>query len=129
MIAVRRYSWHLYSHSTLTFSFPGCSPRDSCCSSCYHPNQVGHNAALAIFIHIRLTRYFILSTRLTKDIVNYIIDHSGAKFILVDYEYANLVEGSRVPVVICRDTGRADDPYEQFLGSCSSSKCVFLKLT
>lgn len=56
------------------------------------------------------------STRLTKDIVDYIIEHSGAKLILVDHEYAHLAKGTSLPVIVSHDTGRADDPYEQFLG-------------
>jgi hypothetical protein len=56
------------------------------------------------------------SIRLTKEIVSYIIGHSGAKLILVDSEYVHLIEGTAVPTVISRDSGREDDPYEQFLG-------------
>lgn len=57
-----------------------------------------------------------LSIRLTKDIVDYIIEHSGAKLILVDHEFAHLVKGTSVPVIVSHDTGKSDDPYEQFLG-------------
>lgn len=56
------------------------------------------------------------STRLLKSDVDYIIKHSGAKLILVDYEYAKLVEDCAIPVIVSHDTGMASDPYERFLG-------------
>ncbi|KAG9012722.1 hypothetical protein FRB93_001275 [Tulasnella sp. JGI-2019a] len=56
-----------------------------------------------------------INTRLTKAEVSYILEHSGSKLILVDYEFASLVEGAKVPVVVSNDTGRAGDPYERFL--------------
>ena len=49
--------------------------------------------------------------------MDYIIDHSGSKLIIVDHQSAHLVKGTSLPTIICRDTGRADDPYEQFLGT------------
>ena len=48
--------------------------------------------------------------------MSYIIEHSGAKLILVDSEFVHLIEGTTVPTVISNDTGREDDPYEAFLG-------------
>lgn len=57
------------------------------------------------------------STRLTKEGVDYIIQHSGAKLILVDHEFVHLVEGTSLPVIISQDSGKDDDPYEQFLGA------------
>lgn len=48
--------------------------------------------------------------------MSYIIEHSGAKLILVDSEYVHLIDGTTVPTVISNDTGREDDPYEEFLG-------------
>ncbi|KAJ3482473.1 hypothetical protein NLI96_g6951 [Meripilus lineatus] len=56
-----------------------------------------------------------INTRLTVPEVAYILEHSGAKLIIVDYEYARLVSGAKVPVIISNDTGRAGDPYETFL--------------
>lgn len=49
--------------------------------------------------------------------MSYILEHSGAKLIIVDYEYARLVQGAKVPVIISNDTGRAGDPYETFLSN------------
>lgn len=46
-----------------------------------------------------------INTRLTKGEVDYILEHSGAKIILVDYEYVHLVKGSKVPVIVSKDTG------------------------
>ncbi|KAF8973713.1 hypothetical protein BDZ97DRAFT_1900508 [Flammula alnicola] len=56
-----------------------------------------------------------INTRLKPSEVAYIVEHSQCKLLLVDYEYANLVANSKVPIVISNDTGRAGDPYEEFL--------------
>jgi hypothetical protein len=55
------------------------------------------------------------STRLLKSDIEYIINHSGAKLILVDHEYAPLVKDCQVPTIVSKDTGRVGDPYEEFL--------------
>ena len=47
--------------------------------------------------------------------MEYILEHSGAKLIIVDYEFANLVHGTNLPVILSHDTGRFGDPYEDFL--------------
>ena len=57
----------------------------------------------------------MLSTRLQKSDVEYILKHSGAKLIFVDHEYADLVHGTNLPVILSHDTGRFGDPYEDFL--------------
>ncbi|KAF8272882.1 hypothetical protein EI94DRAFT_1769496 [Lactarius quietus] len=49
-----------------------------------------------------------INTRLKKQEIDYILAHSGAKLIFVDHEYT-------ARVVVCNDTGRAGDPYEDFL--------------
>lgn len=46
-----------------------------------------------------------VNTRLTKGEVDYILEHSGAKIILVDHEYVHLVKGTKVPVIISKDSG------------------------
>ncbi|KIP08879.1 hypothetical protein PHLGIDRAFT_103706 [Phlebiopsis gigantea 11061_1 CR5-6] len=56
-----------------------------------------------------------INTRLTVPEVSYILEHSGAKLVIVDYEYTHLVRDAKVPVVVSNDTGRAGDPYEDFL--------------
>lgn len=58
-----------------------------------------------------------INTRLTKPEVDYILQHSQAKIVLVDHELTHLVEGTNARVIVSQDTGRADDPYEQFLTS------------
>lgn len=35
----------------------------------------------------------------------------------MDYEYTQLLERTNAHVIISQDTGKADDPYEQFLAS------------
>ncbi|KAK0465419.1 AMP-dependent synthetase and ligase [Desarmillaria tabescens] len=42
-------------------------------------------------------------------------NHSGASLILIDEELLPLIAGSKLPRIVCKDTGRSDDPYEQFL--------------
>jgi hypothetical protein len=44
-------------------------------------------------------------------------EHSQAKLLLVDKEYLPLVANTRIPMVVCHDTGRAGDPYEDFLSN------------
>lgn len=56
-----------------------------------------------------------INTRLKRPEVDYIVEHSGCRVLLVDHEYAYLVSGSDVPVIISNDTGRSGDPYEEFL--------------
>ncbi|KAF8621800.1 hypothetical protein AX15_007477 [Amanita polypyramis BW_CC] len=56
-----------------------------------------------------------VNTRLKLHEVDYILEHSGAKLILVDHEYAGLVKGTKIPYIVCKDTGREGDPYEAFL--------------
>lgn len=61
---------------------------------------------LSIFasVHTRLSVYIHL-------------EHSGARLVLVDYEYLPLVKGTSIPIIVCNDTGLSDDPYERFLSS------------
>lgn len=56
-----------------------------------------------------------INTRLTPPEIAYILEHSRARLVFVDHEYAHLVKGSKIPIILCNDTGRAGDPYEEFL--------------
>lgn len=56
-----------------------------------------------------------INTRLTPPEIAYILEHSRAKLILVDHEYAHLVKDSKIPTILSNDTGCAGDPYEEFL--------------
>ncbi|KAF9270371.1 acetyl-CoA synthetase-like protein [Marasmius fiardii PR-910] len=56
-----------------------------------------------------------VNTRLKHHEVAYILEHSASKLILVDYEYLHLIEGTNIPYIISRDTGKRGDPYEEFL--------------
>ena len=61
-----------------------------------------------------------INTRLGKDEVSYIVEHSGAKMVFADAELEHLladVEG--VEVVRVDDTGEAGDPYEEYLAEGS----------
>jgi fatty-acyl-CoA synthase len=63
-----------------------------------------------------------VNTRLGRDEIAYILEHSGARMLFVDHELAPLAEGASLPVVRIDDTGAADDPYEAFLATGSSSR-------
>ena len=61
-----------------------------------------------------------INIRLTVPEVTYILQHSGAKLILVDHELIHLLNSSdrsQVSVIVCKDTGRKGDPYEEFLSA------------
>ena len=58
-----------------------------------------------------------LNTRLSAGEIAALLEHSGARLLLVDAELAHLAEGAPDGVEIVRvdDTGAPDDPYEAFL--------------
>jgi fatty-acyl-CoA synthase len=59
-----------------------------------------------------------LNYRLTAPDITGLLEHSGARFVFVDREFAHLVAGAHgVSVVRIDDTGKPDDPYEQFLAT------------
>jgi fatty-acyl-CoA synthase len=63
-----------------------------------------------------------INTRLNSQEINFILQHSGAKFLFVDHELYHLIEPlnmDAISVVRIEDTGAADDPYEQFLAEGS----------
>jgi fatty-acyl-CoA synthase len=62
-----------------------------------------------------------INTRLGKDEVSYIIEHSGAKMVFVDAELEELLEdvGEEVERVRIDDAGEQGDPYEDYLAEGS----------
>jgi acyl-CoA synthetase (AMP-forming)/AMP-acid ligase II len=59
-----------------------------------------------------------MNTRLNSQEIDYILKHSGVKFLFVDDELYPLVEPlelAGIQVVHIHDTGASDDPYEAFL--------------
>jgi fatty-acyl-CoA synthase len=63
-----------------------------------------------------------INTRLSRDEVAYILEDSGSKILIVDQELTKMLEGvdlNRIETIVVRDTGEADDPYEQLLESGS----------
>jgi fatty-acyl-CoA synthase len=63
-----------------------------------------------------------INTRLTSREIDYILKHSGSRFLFVDAELLPLVESLELPgveLVRIDDTGQPDDPYEQFLAAGS----------
>jgi fatty-acyl-CoA synthase len=63
-----------------------------------------------------------INTRLTSREIDYILKHSGSRFLFVDAELLPLVEPLELPgveLVRIDDTGQPDDPYEQFLAAGS----------
>ena len=63
-----------------------------------------------------------INTRLSRDEIAYILEHSGARMLFVDHELAPLAEGAGLPVVRIDDTGARDDPYEAFLATGGPSR-------
>ncbi|PLS87565.1 MAG: acyl-CoA synthetase [Actinobacteria bacterium] len=63
-----------------------------------------------------------VNTRLGKDEVAYIVEHSGARMVFVDAELEGLLEGvdEAVERVRIDDTGEAGDPYEDYLAEGST---------
>jgi fatty-acyl-CoA synthase len=62
-----------------------------------------------------------INTRLGKDEVKYIVEHSRSKMIFVDAELEDLLEGVDESVEIVRvdDTGEKGDPYEEYIAEGS----------
>src|SRR5215204_5228835 len=61
-----------------------------------------------------------INTRLGKDEVSYIVEHSGAKMVFVDAELEHLLEDVEdVERVRIEDTGEEGDPYEEYLAEGS----------
>jgi fatty-acyl-CoA synthase len=63
-----------------------------------------------------------INIRLSTDEIGYILKHSGSRFVFVDAELEPLVKPldlSGVRVIRVDDTGRAGDPYEDFLADGS----------
>jgi fatty-acyl-CoA synthase len=60
-----------------------------------------------------------VNTRLGRDEIAHILEHSGARMVFADHELAHLVEGSGLPTVRIDDTGAPGDPYEDFLAGGS----------
>jgi fatty-acyl-CoA synthase len=63
-----------------------------------------------------------INTRLARDEIAYILDHSGARLVFVDHELQALVAGAAVEVVRIDDSGAPGDPYEDFLASGSPDR-------
>jgi fatty-acyl-CoA synthase len=62
-----------------------------------------------------------INYRLDSDDVQFILEHSGARFVFVDHEFEELIEGASVEhAVRIDDTGAPDDPYEVFLAEGSA---------
>jgi fatty-acyl-CoA synthase len=63
-----------------------------------------------------------VNTRLSSGEIEYILRHSGARYLLLDAELAGLAEPINLTgIVVIRvdDTGAPDDPYERFLAGGS----------
>ena len=62
-----------------------------------------------------------INYRLDSDDIQFILEHSGARFVFVDHEFEELIEGASIEhTVRIDDTGAPDDPYEAFLAESSA---------
>jgi AMP-binding enzyme len=64
-----------------------------------------------------------INTRLGREEVDYILKHSGARFVFADHELVHLVRDAGLPVIRIDDTGAPGDPYEEFLASGLPEPC------
>ena len=67
-----------------------------------------------------------VNTRLSRDEIGHILEHSGARALFVDQEFEPLVKGLDLPgvtVIRVDDTGAPGDPYEDFLAAQSPEPC------
>ena len=60
-----------------------------------------------------------INTRLGRDEVTYIVEHSGAKMVFVDAELEDLLTDVDVDRIRIDDTGEKGDPYEDYLAEGS----------
>jgi fatty-acyl-CoA synthase len=60
-----------------------------------------------------------INTRLGRDEVAYIVEHSGTKMVFADAELEKLLADVEVETIRIDDTGEAGDPYEDFLAEGS----------
>jgi fatty-acyl-CoA synthase len=70
-----------------------------------------------------------INIRLNCDEIQYILQHSGAKFLFVDKELHAMMESvdiKELKIVVVNDSGNEDDPYEQFIaqGSPEAFECL-----
>jgi acyl-CoA synthetase (AMP-forming)/AMP-acid ligase II len=66
-----------------------------------------------------------VNNRLSSAEVGYILEHSGARYLLLDAGLAPVTEPldlAGVTVIRCDDTGGPPDPYEEFLGGASPAR-------
>src|SRR4051794_10835358 len=63
-----------------------------------------------------------VNTRLSKEEIAYILEHSGARYLVLDATLVDLVEPGDIQVIRVDDTGEAGDPYEQFLAGASPER-------
>ena len=65
-----------------------------------------------------------INTRLSSDEIDYILRHSGSRFLFVDAELEGLIQPldtSGIAVVRIDDTGAPGDPYEDFIAAGSAA--------
>jgi fatty-acyl-CoA synthase len=60
-----------------------------------------------------------MNTRASAEELEYILEDSGARFLIVDHSLQELVEDTDVETIVVQDTGESDDPYEELLASGS----------
>jgi len=68
-----------------------------------------------------------VNTRLNINEIDYILAHSGARYLFVDAELQDLAKNASekgIQIIRVDDTGTAEDPYEQFLAAGSPEEPI-----
>ena len=60
-----------------------------------------------------------MNTRASAEELGYILEDSGARFLVVDHSLHELVEDADEETIVVQDTGEPGDPYEDFLAEGS----------
>src|SRR5437763_10364190 len=63
-----------------------------------------------------------VNNRLASAEIGYILQHSGARYLLVDAALEAHADVPGVTVICCDDTGEPGDPYEEFLAGASPAR-------
>lgn len=70
-----------------------------------------------------------INTRLNSEEIDFILQHSGARFLFCDNELFSLIDPAKytdLQLIVIQDSGQPDDPYEMFLAGGNPETTVTL---